>query len=367
VRIVVALRNLTLDELRAEMELLGEPGYRAEQVFRWVHGRGVDSLEAMTDVSKPLRARLAGKVDLARLAVADVQESADGTQKLALRTAEGALIESVLIPEGEKLTQCISSQVGCALDCDFCATAKMGFGRHLSAGEIVDQVYHGRERAQAKGRRITNLVFMGMGEPLHNYTNVVKALALLQSPLGLGLSHRRITVSTAGMVPAIEKLGRDPVECNLAISLSATTDDVRDRIMPVNRKWNIAALIGAIRAYPLARRQRVTFEYVLLDGVNDTAADAERLPRLLAGIPCKVNLIPFNPHPLAPYRRPPAARIDEFQEALKARGLAVYLRRPRGDDIDAACGQLACRGDTDRQENRPIVPLRIRRAEAAQS
>jgi 23S rRNA (adenine2503-C2)-methyltransferase len=266
-----------------------------------------------------------------------------------------------LFPRRPKLTQCISSQVGCALDCTFCATATLGFGRQLTAGEIVDQVYRARRLVaalpdddptrRAGADHVTNLVFMGMGEPLHNYRNLVRALAILTDERGAALSRRRITVSTAGLVPGIEKLAREPLQVNLAVSLNATTDEVRDRLMPINRKWPIAALLQAVRRIPLDRRRRVTFEYVLLDGVNDSDGDAARLAALVTGIPSKVNLIPWNPHPLAPYRRPPDARVHAFQEALKERGLAVYVRRSRGDDIDAACGQLAARTE-------PVVRLR---------
>jgi len=295
-----------------------------------------------------------------------VQRSVDGTRKLRLRTHDGRFIESVIIPElpspdddaddGEpgKVTQCLSSQVGCALDCRFCATATLGFGRNLTAGEIVEQVYLARAilAEEEPGRRVTNLVYMGMGEPLHNYAQVVRSLQILAHDLGANFSYRRTTVSTAGLVPGIEKLGREEVRPNLAVSLNATTDAIRDEVMPINRKWNLEKLLGAIAAYPLERRRRVTFEYVLLAGVNDSTDDAHRLARLLRGMPCKVNLIPWNPHPLAPYRRPEAADIERFQNEVKRLGLPAYLRTPRGDDIDAACGQLAARDDG------PVVELR---------
>jgi 23S rRNA (adenine2503-C2)-methyltransferase len=343
---VLDLRNQTLEETVALTASLGEPRYRAEQIWRWVHARGATSLDQMTDLSKELRARLAGEVSLGTLEVAEVQRSVDGTRKLRLTTRDGKSIESVLIPDGDKMTQCISSQVGCALDCQFCATAKLGLTRNLEPGEIADQVYRAQEllAREEAGRRITNLVYMGMGEPLHNYDAVVKSIAILTDELGANLSHRRITVSTVGLVPAIERLGREPVvRPNLAVSLNASSDEVRDRIMPVNRKWPIARLLAALKAYPLERRRRITFEYVLLAGVNDSDADAERLARLLRGMKCKVNLIPWNPHPGAPYARPTAQAIERFQNRVKELGLAAYLRTPRGDDIDAACGQLANR------------------------
>jgi 23S rRNA (adenine2503-C2)-methyltransferase len=355
----VDLRTLDLSETEAFVRELGLPRFRGEQIWRWVHGAGVRSFDEMTNVPKALRATLAERATLGTLAVDAVQTSADGTRKLRLRTRDGKAIETVLIPDGDKLTQCISSQVGCALDCQFCATAKLGLARHLDPGEIVDQVYRGRALlAEVEpGRRVTNLVYMGMGEPLHNYDNVVKSLRLLTHELGANLSQRRITVSTVGLVPGIEKLGRETVRPNLAVSLNASNDEVRDRIMPINRKYDIARLLGAIRAYPLEQRRRVTFEYVLLAGVNDTMADAARLTALLRGIPCKVNLIPWNPHPESPYRRPTPEAIDAFQNEVKRLGLPAYLRTPRGDDIDAACGQLA-----NRVNGQPLQPVRAARA-----
>jgi 23S rRNA (adenine2503-C2)-methyltransferase len=378
----VDLRDLTYDETLAFVEARGLPRFRAEQIFRWVHMRGVDTVEEMTDLAKPLRAQLAGEAEIGKLKIDLEQVSKDGTRKLRLATHDARMIETVLIPDGDagadnddddeqsefrggrhlehalfprrpKLTQCVSSQVGCALDCTFCATAKLGFGRQLTAGEIVDQVYRARNLVEnlseddptrrAGSSRITNLVFMGMGEPLHNYKNLVRALSILTDERGADFSKRRITVSTAGLVPGIEKLAEESLQVNLAISLNATTDEVRDVLMPINKKWPIARLLEAVKKLPLDRKRRVTFEYVLLDGVNDTDADARRLASLLHGIPSKVNLIPWNPHPLAPYRRPADARVRAFQDELKARGFAVYVRKSRGDDIDAACGQLAAR------------------------
>lgn len=339
--------DLTHPELVAAVGEMGEKRFRADQIFQWLHARGARSFDDMTDLGKSLRARLGERLAIGSLALGTVQTSTDGTRKLRIATRDGRAIESVIIPDGDKTTQCISSQVGCALDCRFCATATLGFGRNLTAGEIVEQVYLARAlvRAADPDRRITNLVYMGMGEPLHNYGQVVRSLRILGHDLGANLSHRRITVSTAGLVPGIEKLGREDVRPNLAISLNATTDAVRDEVMPINKKWNIGKLLGAVAAYPLERRRRVTFEYVLLAGVNDSDDDARRLAELLGDSPCKVNLIPFNPHPLAPYRRPEPAAIARFQNEVKRRGLPAYLRTPRGDDIDAACGQLAARDE----------------------
>ena len=311
----------------------------------------------MTNIGPPVRERLAAGARIGTLEVAEVQRSRDGTRKLRFTTRDGFAIESVLIPDGDKTTQCISSQVGCAVDCQFCATAKLGLTRNLDAGEIADQVYRAKEllAREEPDRRITNLVYMGMGEPLHNYENVMASLRILTHDLGANLSQRRITLSTAGLVPRLEKLGLADVRPNLAVSLNAPNDRVRDEIMPINRKWNIGTLLGAIRAYPLEHRRRVTFEYVLLAGVNDSPADARELAKILRGVKCKVNVIPFNPHPEAGYARPAAAVIDAFQAECKRSGLPTYLRTPRGDDIDAACGQLA-----NRSNGELLVPLRKR-------
>jgi 23S rRNA (adenine2503-C2)-methyltransferase len=359
------LRSYSPDELAEQVKAAGAPGYRSEQIFRWLHAGGVESWEAMSNVPPALRQTLVdqGHDRLTSLDLDIEQVSTDGTRKMRFRTIDGRSIESVLIPEEQrggsrgasadqgqgddsndaardKLTLCVSSQVGCALDCGFCATATLGFGRNLTAGEIVQQVYTATARA---GRRPTNLVFMGMGEPLHNFEQVTRAFALLTHPWGAAFSPRRITVSTAGLVPKIAELGRLTPPPNLAISLNATTDEVRDRLMPINKKWPLAQLLQAARAFPLGHGRKVTFEYVLLAGVNDADADAERLPRLLAGLPSMVNLIPWNPFSGPQFQRPTAERIRTFQEILRRRGVQTFIRTPRGDDIDAACGQLAAR------------------------
>jgi 23S rRNA (adenine2503-C2)-methyltransferase len=350
---------MTLADAEAFAIARGWPRFRGEQIWRWAHDRGARSWDEMTNVPRDARAALAEHAQLGTLTVADVQTSHDGTRKLRLVTRDGHSIESVIIPDGDKTTQCISSQVGCAVDCQFCATAKLGLVRNLDAGEIVDQVYLAR-RLLGAGRRLTNLVYMGMGEPLHNYDNVVRSLRILTDDRGAGLSQRRITVSTAGLVPKLERLGDEDVRPNLAVSLNAPNDSIRDAIMPINRKWNIAKLLAALRAYPLEQRRRITFEYVLLAGVNDALDHAAQLAALLRGLRCKVNLIPWNPHPESPFARPAAATIDAFQEECKRLGLPTYLRTPRGDDIDAACGQLANRAHA----GDPIVPLRARRQAA---
>ncbi len=341
----IDIRGCERVDIEQLLATLGEPTYRAEQVMRWVHGQGAVAWDDMSNLSKSLRSQLQERFSLTALTVDDVQLARDGTRKMRLLTADGAAIESVLIPDGDKMTQCISSQVGCALDCQFCATAKLGLMRNLSAGEIVDQVYRAREllARTEPGRRITNLVYKGMGEPLHNYQAVAKSLRILTDDLGANLSYRRITVSTVGLVPGINKLAKESQRPNLAISLNASDDATRSQIMPINRRFDIAELLSTLRAFPLEPRRRLTFEYVLLAGVNDSAEDAVRLSKLLRGMRCKVNIIPWNPHPGAPYQRPSDGAIADFQAHSKRLGLPTYLRTPRGDDIDAACGQLAAR------------------------
>jgi 23S rRNA (adenine2503-C2)-methyltransferase len=381
----VDLRDLDYDDFLALVASLGQPRFRGEQLFRWVHARGCTELSAMTDVSKALRAELADKVAVPQLAIDLEQVSSDGTRKLRLRTADNRLIETVLIPDDDvrqldddddadgddrrKLTQCISSQVGCAIDCDFCATAKLGFGRHLSVSEIVGQVYLGDRllaglpltdpTRRAGGDRVTNLVFMGMGEPLHNLDNLLRSLRILLHPLGRGFSRRRITVSTAGLVPAIERLAAEGLPVNLAVSLNASSDAQRDRVMPINKKYPLAALLGALRQFPLEKRQRITFEYVLLRGVNDSLDDVRRLPELLRGIPCKLNIIPWNPHEASPYERPESARVHAFQQEAIRLGFTVFIRKTRGGDIDAACGQLAASRDPRAGQARKLGRLPI--------
>ncbi len=350
---------MTREDTEALAVAAGLPRFRGEQVWRWVHDRGVREFAEMTNLAPAMREAWAERATIGGLTVAEVQTARDGTRKLRLETHDGRSIEAVVIPDGDKLTLCISSQVGCAVDCQFCATAKLGLVRNLDAGEIVDQVYQARRLVPE--RRLTNLVYMGMGEPLHNYDAVVRSLAILTDEKGAGLSQRRITVSTSGLVPKLERLGKEAVRPNIAVSLNAPNDAIRDAIMPINRKWNIAKLLAALKAYPLDPRRRITFEYVLLAGVNDGLGHAAELARLLRGIRCKVNIIPWNPHPEAAFERPSAETIDAFQAETKRLGLPTYLRAPRGDDIDAACGQLANRsGSGDRAT---LVPLRVRKPE----
>ncbi|CAN5225544.1 bifunctional tRNA (adenosine(37)-C2)-methyltransferase TrmG/ribosomal RNA large subunit methyltransferase RlmN [soil metagenome] len=354
---------MSLEDAEAFAVSLGWQKFRGEQIWRWVHAHGVRDVEQMTNLNKETRATLAEKATIGSLTIAEQQVSSDGTRKLRLLTRDGQSIESVLIPDGEKTTQCISSQVGCAVNCQFCATAKLGLIRNLDAGEIVDQVYLARKLLEdvEPGRHLTNIVYMGMGEPLHNYDNLIKSLQILCNDKGAKLAQRRVTVSTSGLVPKLEKLGLEKVRPNLAVSLNAANDETRDEIMPINRKWNIGKLMAALKAYPLEQRRRITFEYVLLAGVNDSLRDAAQLAKLLRGVRCKVNLIPWNPHPEAVYQRPSDAAILAFQNECKRLGLPTYLRTPRGDDIDAACGQLANRAKTAYGRSSPLVPLRVRR------
>jgi 23S rRNA (adenine2503-C2)-methyltransferase len=337
-------RSLSRAELEALVASLGERSFRTRQIFRWLHQRWAPSFESMTDLSKGLRERLAEQLALAPLEADQVQRSSDGTVKFRFKTADGRAIESVYMPEESRRTLCISTQVGCAMGCAFCRTATMGLSRHLTAGEIVDQAHRVNDALAAEGvpgpRPLTNLVFMGMGEPLHNYENLKRALELLQDEDGPNFSHRHLTVSTSGLVPVMERLGRE-TEVKLAVSLNATTDAVRDLLMPVNRKYPLEALLDACRRFPTRQGRRVTFEYVLLKGVNDSLEDAARLARLLSGMQVKVNLIPYNENPGLPFESAPAERVAAFHAALLDRHIAVITRKNRGRDIAAACGQLA--------------------------
>jgi 23S rRNA (adenine2503-C2)-methyltransferase len=341
------IQDLSDAALAAWCAAAGEPPYRARQILAWVHRRGAASFDEMSSLSRGLRSRLAADFAIGRLAPALVADASDGTRKLLFRLPcdRPASIESVLIPQFERadgardrLTLCISSQAGCGMGCGFCATARMGLLRNLGAAEIVGQVRAGRELAAP--RPVTNIVFMGMGEPLANYGAVRTALDVLTAEWGYAISPRRITVSTVGLVPAIRRLVEE-TRVNLAVSLTATTDAQRARLMPVNRRWPLAALLETCRALPLPRRKRITFEYVLLAGENDSDADARRLVGLLHGLRSKVNLIPFNPFPGAGFRPSPPERIERFQAILREHGLNATVRESRGQDIQAACGQLA--------------------------
>ena len=327
---------------------LGEKPFRARQILQWVYQRNVDDFAEMSDLSKALRARLGEVAEIRLPAVALDQRSDDGSRKWLLQLADGNCIEAVYIPERDRATLCVSSQVGCGLNCSFCSTAQQGFNRNLTTAEIIGQVLVASRLLAAdgiscneNGRAITNVVMMGMGEPLLNFDNVVPAMRLMLDDLAFGLSRRRVTLSTSGVVPELDRL-REACDVALAVSLHATDDALRDELVPINRKYPIRELMAACRRYVEdGSRRRVTFEYVMLDGVNDSDEHARALVKLLRGVPAKVNLIPFNPFPGTRYQRSPAERIARFQQIIVDAGLVTITRRTRGDDIDAACGQLA--------------------------
>jgi 23S rRNA (adenine2503-C2)-methyltransferase len=335
--------ELELGELEAALTALGAPRFRGRQIYSWVHARGITEFARMTDLSRELRATLEAAWTVATPRVTRKDVSVDGTTKYLLALADGALIEAVYIPDTPAQTFCISSQVGCAMGCGFCLTGKMGIIRNLTAGEIVGQV---RVLASDLGLldQAINIVLMGMGEPLHNYDQVMKALRMLASEHGLAMPAKRMTLSTVGVVPGIERLAQESFMPNLAISLHATTDAQRSAIVPINRKYGLAQLMAVCRAFPLKKRSRITFEYVLLDGVNDTPEDARRLVRLLNGIRAKVNLLPLNEASGIPFSRPSDDRVNRFARVLAEHDVHVTVRKSRGRDIRAACGQLIVEG-----------------------
>jgi 23S rRNA (adenine2503-C2)-methyltransferase len=341
------LRSMTLAEVQERVEAMGERPYRARQIFRWLHQKGARSLAEMTDLPKAFREKLEASTTVTTLVEDAVQRSTDGTVKRRFRTADGKLIESVYMPEEKRQTLCVSTQVGCAMGCAFCRTAKMGFIRHLTPGEIVDQVHRVNAALVAEGlpgpRPLTNLVFMGMGEPLHNYENVKGALEILQSEDGPNFSHRHLTVSTSGLVPMIDRLGAE-TEVKLAVSLNASTEEQRRELMPVTKRYSLAELIAACRRFPLRQGRRITFEYVLLGGINDSMDDARRLIDLLKGMEVKVNLIPFNENPESPFKSVSDEKAEAFRSFLVAHELTAVTRKNRGRDISAACGLLAAAG-----------------------
>lgn len=355
------------EEWAAELATLGEPKYRATQIFRWIHRRGELDPAKMTDLSLALRERLSGAGLGTPLEVLDVRRARDGTRKLVLGMQGGGRIECVLIPmtpladadadlaasddddelgsdlpvEKTRVTLCVSTQFGCAMGCVFCASGRAGLGRGLGADEIVSQVLIARRHLDPN-EELTNLVFMGMGEPLHHYDETARALRLLTHPEGTGMSLRRITVSTVGLVPGLKKLGADfDGKVGLAVSLHAPDDDTRTRIVPMNKRFPLSELMQALRDYPLPRRRRITIEYTLIDGVNDTDAHADRLVRLLAGLPVKVNLIPMNDVDGSGLHSSPPERVAAFQARVAGYGVSCFVRARRGDEVSAACGQLA--------------------------
>ena len=339
------LVGLSRDALADEMAAIGAKPFRARQLWHWIYHRGATDFAQMSSLSKPFRERLAEHYELRRPAVARSLCSLDGTRKWLLRFADGQEAETVHIPEEDRGTLCISSQVGCTLNCTFCHTGTQPLVRNLGPSEIVGQLMVARDAlgewpSPQDDRQLTNIVLMGMGEPLYNFDNVAAAIKIVMDPEGLSISRRKITLSTAGVVPVIRRCGAE-LAVNLAISLHAVRDDIRDRLVPLNRKYPIAELLDACRNYPGASNaRRITFEYVMLKGVNDSPADARELVRLIAGIPAKVNLIPFNPWPGAPYECSTDAAIEAFSDIVFAAGYSAPVRTPRGRDIFAACGQL---------------------------
>ncbi len=375
--------ELSLAELEAWCAERGLPRYRAAQVTAWLYQRGVRDFHEMTNVARAVRDELAAAFTIGSLELAKVSRSSDGTQKLLFRLRDGATIESVLIPDGERLTLCVSTQVGCAMGCTFCATATLGFRRHLTRAEIVEQLLRARPLASqedhevpagvatessspptcaartmggsddsaATPARITNLVFMGMGEPLHNYAGTVGAIETLTASWGVDFSHRRLTVSTVGLIPEMQRLLAE-TQAQLAVSLTSVDETKRCELMPITKKYSVAELLAACRALPLPRRKRITFEYVLLAGVNDRVEDARALARALARIRCKVNLIPFNPFPGSPLRRSDDVTVARFQDVVRRAGVHATVRESRGQDIAAACGQLVAAEERRARRNR---------------
>ena len=336
------LFGLDRKELAEYLSQFDVPAFHADQAYRWLYARRRFDIAGWTDLPTSLRAAIADGAAADPGVVAERGTSPDGTVKLRIDLAQGGQVEAVRMVQSERVTYCLSSQVGCALDCDFCLTGKMGFKRQLTPGEIVGQVVLVSDAGEQEGQRPSNLVFMGMGEPLHNYDAVLAAIRLLTDVAGFGLSRRRITVSTVGLVPAIERLTAESVRPRLAVSLNATTDELRDRLMPINRKYPIDRLLDACRGFAEASGERVTFEYVLLGGVNDSSADVERLAKLVRRMPAKLNLIPFNPVPgWLDYRPPERRRILDTRDRLLELSVPVSIRWSRGADARAACGQLA--------------------------
>ena len=347
----VEILDLDRDELALDLKTrLGLEPFRARQLVQWIYRRRHRTFEQMTDIAQPVREQLAAVYSIYRPQPETIQLSKDGTRKFLFKLEDGALVETVLIKQPKRYTLCISSQYGCAIGCKFCRTALMGLKRNLKTSEIVGQVlavqdYVAKLQSEQTEPMIPeqfqNIVFMGMGEPLHNYDNVTRAIRLLNDGLGLNISGRRITISSSGLVPAIEKFGTDRGDANLAISLNATTDEVRTRIIPINKKWPIEVLLEMLRRYPLKGRARITFEYVMLKDVNDTDEDLKRLPGLIKDIPSKVNLIPYNQNAGLGWFSPDRERVAVWQDQLLKNGITATIRWSKGDDIDAACGQLA--------------------------
>lgn len=335
---MIDIKNMDVSELESFLAGMGKERYRAVQISRWLYRHGTSDFDEMTNLSKDFRFELKKTAYISRLTLRKVETSSDDTMKYLFVLDDGESIESVLIPEEKRLTLCISSQVGCALECGFCLTGTLGLKRNLSTSEIVNQIIHVNGTLSGD-RRITNIVFMGMGEPLLNYDNVIRSIRIITGEDGMRIPVRKVTLSTAGIVPLMERLGRE-TNVNLAVSLNATTDETRSLIMPINKRYPLNVLLDVCRRYPLHHRRRITFEYVMIKDVNDSMEDARRLVRLLKGIPSKVNLIPFNEYRGASFRRPSDEAINRFHSYLQDERMTVIVRRSKGGDISAACGQL---------------------------
>ena len=354
------LLDLDRQGLEAFFTAMGEKAFRASQVLKWIYQGGVDDFDDMTNLSKALREKLKQQAEIRTPEIVTQQLSDDGTIKWLLRVDSGNCIETVFIPETDRGTLCISSQVGCALDCSFCSTAQQGFNRNLSTAEIIGQLWVANKAMQCLPRNervISNVVLMGMGEPLLNFDNVVRAINLMMDDNAYGLSKRRVTISTSGVIPALQRL-KQVSDVSLAVSLHAPTDELRNQLVPLNKKYPIKQLLAACKEYVAgATRRKVTFEYVMLEGVNDSPEQARQLVKVLQGVPAKVNLIPFNPFPGTHYRVSSQARIDKFRDILMQAGLITVTRKTRGEDIDAACGQLAGKvlDRTKRQGRRTVA------------
>ncbi|MCI0490207.1 MAG: 23S rRNA (adenine(2503)-C(2))-methyltransferase RlmN [Blastocatellia bacterium] len=343
---MTTLLGKTEEELVEFARTIGEAPFRGRQIYRAVYGRRALDIAQVTELSKDLRDKLNSIARVTETRIVDVFYSTDGTRRYLLKLGDGREVEAVFMPEERRDTICISCQVGCAVGCDFCMTARLGVKRGMTAGEIVSQVIIVLNEVYGAGNEPphgTNLVFMGMGEAFLNYNEVMKSIRIMADENGLGISPKRVTVSTSGVIPRIYDFAEEPIRPRLAISLSATTEEQRTRLVPINSKYTLAELMKACRAYPLGERERLTFEYVMLDGVNDSDEDARRLVKLLNGIRAKVNLIPHNPAPELPYRSSPMERILSFQKILIDKDVPAFIRKPRGQDISAACGQLAAR------------------------
>jgi len=352
----IDLAELDLPEMEAALAARGAESFHARQVYRWIYRRGETDFGRMTDLSRSLRSQLLDEFIVSTPKVSSELLSSDGTRKFVLELADDRHIEAVFIPDTPAMTFCISTQVGCAMSCGFCLTGKMGLVRNLTPGEITAQV---RVLSAATGLlgKPFNIVLMGMGEPLHNYENTMKALRMLHEEHGLAVSPRRVTLSTVGIVPGIERLANEPLMPNLAISLHATTEEQRTALVPPNRKYPLASLIEACRKFPLKKRARITFEYVMLEGVNDSIEDARRLVKLLAGMKAKINLIPLNPAPGIEFTRPSDDRVERFAQILADRHMTVSVRKSRGRDIRAACGQLIVEGGTKKSAAQQMALL----------